>query len=362
VRVWTPIDRAGPALVFPGHSGPIRAVAWSRNGARLASASDDFTVRIWDVESGRVLHTLEGHTKWVYDVAFSPDGRLLASASEDSTVRVWEVDTGRPLRTMPGYGRWLYRVIFSPDGQRLASGSEEGFVKIWDVVTGQELGMYKGHRLGVYSLAFSGDGRWLATGGEDGDVRLRDARPLTPPIQQESEARTALAYLLALPLRRKDAAARLRADPSLSDPVRRQALAWLEQFPEERDPQAYARAAWRLLGTPYLKATRYDQALRQAEASCALSADPRPFLTLLGVAQYRAGQLPAAIATLTRAEKHLPGTPADLAFLAMAHHKTGEAGRAGEYLARLRAALALPRWSADEAARAFLREAEEMLR
>src|SRR2546423_581519 len=82
-----------------GHSSGVNAVAFSPDSTRLASASGDYTVKIWEASSGECLQTLEGHSSGVNTVAFSPDSARLASASDDYTVKIWEASSGECLQT-----------------------------------------------------------------------------------------------------------------------------------------------------------------------------------------------------------------------------------------------------------------------
>src|SRR5262249_51630473 len=102
--------------------------------------------------------TLAGHAGWVMSVAFSPDGQRLASASQDQTAKIWDSATGEELLTLKGHAGPVNGVAFSPDGQRLASGSVDRTVRIWDSATGKELFALKGHSGAVHGVAFGPDG------------------------------------------------------------------------------------------------------------------------------------------------------------------------------------------------------------
>jgi WD40 repeat protein len=106
-----------------GHSLPVASVVFSHDSTRLASASGDGTIKIWDASSGACLQTLEGHRGRVDSVVFSHDSTRLASASGNSTVKIWEASSGACLQTFEGHGALVRSVAFSPDSTRLASAS-----------------------------------------------------------------------------------------------------------------------------------------------------------------------------------------------------------------------------------------------
>jgi WD40 repeat protein len=172
VRVWDTAISA-EILCLQGHTGPVWAVAFSADG-KLASAGEDQTVRLWDAATGQQLRKLERHTGAVWGVTFSQDGRL-ASAGQDGTVQVWSAGTAQHLRTLQGHNGAVFAVAFSPDGC-LASAGKDGTVRLWDAAGSQKLPPLKGHKAEVASVVFSPDGRRLASagGGGDGSARLWD--------------------------------------------------------------------------------------------------------------------------------------------------------------------------------------------
>jgi WD40 repeat protein len=161
----------------PGHSGPVTAVALSPDGARLASVSDDGTLRIWHSRSGEELARAtagKGDT-----VAFSPDGRLYAVAGPAPPVRLLNASDLSEERTLPEAAA---PAAFSPDGRRLAAArrspdSPAGFLSgefgVWDL-SGRFLRPFKGHTAPLLYLAFGADGRRLASASDDGTVKLWD--------------------------------------------------------------------------------------------------------------------------------------------------------------------------------------------
>jgi WD40 repeat protein len=96
----------------------------------MVSGGQDNTVKLWDVETGKIKRTL-GHTRSVLSIALSPDGRTLASTgSHDKTVQLWDTETGALISTLTGHGDLLDSLAFSRDGKTIASGDRDGIVKL----------------------------------------------------------------------------------------------------------------------------------------------------------------------------------------------------------------------------------------
>ncbi len=171
VRLWDAAS-GSELLHLKGHRGLVRSVAFSPDGAVLASGSDDWTVRLWSVASGQEINRLQRHHARVRSVAFSPLGMLLASGSDDGTVQLWDVADGREHLRLQGHAKRVQSVAFSPDGMLLASGCSDGTVRLWTTASGHELMCLQGHMSGVRSVAFSPNGMLLASSSDDWTVRL----------------------------------------------------------------------------------------------------------------------------------------------------------------------------------------------
>ena len=123
--------------ILQRHKNPVRSVSFSPDGQSLASSSDDKTIKLWEVATGKAFRTLTGHKKPVNSVSFSPNGKTLASASWDNTIKLWKVDTGEELLNLTGHESSVKSVSFSPNGQSLASSSDDKTIKLWEVATGE---------------------------------------------------------------------------------------------------------------------------------------------------------------------------------------------------------------------------------
>ncbi|MBU7582993.1 MAG: TIR domain-containing protein [Nostoc sp. TH1S01] len=122
-----------------GHSDIITQIAWSSDGKKLASASKDYTIRLWSAETGELISVLEGHTDTVVGIAWSPDGGTIASVAEDDTIKLWNTNTGK-LRSQI-QDESCNSIAWSPDGKTFAAKSKyysDSEVKFWNARTGEQ--------------------------------------------------------------------------------------------------------------------------------------------------------------------------------------------------------------------------------
>lgn len=187
-----------------GHSSMVHAIAISPDGQYLASGSNDKTIKLWQLSTGKLVRQLgrwfSGHSSMVHSLAFSPislnssyqgeSGRtggftdsnsgILASGSWDNTIKLWDINTGKEIRTLIGHTNWVNSVAFSPDGKLLLSGGADCTIKLWQVHTGIEIQTFKGHSDPVSSVAYSPrtattnnqERQLIASGSNDYTIKL----------------------------------------------------------------------------------------------------------------------------------------------------------------------------------------------
>ena len=154
-----------------GHTGEIMGLAISPDAIRMATFSDDGTIKIWNAQSNRELLTIASGLKSqniVRFINFSPDGKFLVTPANNSLAKIWDVATGRKVLTLQGHQDEVTAALFSPDGDLIATASIDKTIKLWDAKTGEELNTLRGHQDGITTMAFSPDGSRLYT-GSDGD-------------------------------------------------------------------------------------------------------------------------------------------------------------------------------------------------
>ncbi|KAH8703410.1 putative ribosome biogenesis protein Rsa4 [Talaromyces proteolyticus] len=129
--LWDPENSTKPVARMLGHQKAVNHVTFSPDGAYIASAAFDNHVKLWNARDGKFINTLRGHVAAVYQCCFSADSRLLVSASQDSTLKTFDVRTGKMVMDLPGHEDQVFAVDWSPDGERVGSGGADKKVRIW---------------------------------------------------------------------------------------------------------------------------------------------------------------------------------------------------------------------------------------
>lgn len=202
VRIWNADTGQPVGAPLEGHSDIVNVVAFSPDGRRIVSGSDDATLRIWDAATGKLVGApirnrypyrndpertvLSG----VRSVAFSPDGRRIASGSQDETIRIWDAATGQQVGLpLAGHEWWVDRVAFSPDGLNLLSASYEHGLRVWDVAAStlrRPNGLPEGVEWGRCLLVVHGktliSGKCAYSVEEGGGLSIEGPRQIYPGI------------------------------------------------------------------------------------------------------------------------------------------------------------------------------------
>ena len=175
LRMWD-ARTSQEILTFTGHSGSVLCAVFRRDGTQIVSGSADETLKVWDATTGQELRNLSGHTNFINTVAISGDGRQIVSGSGDHTLKVWDAMTAKEILTLAGHTGSVNSVAFSPDGRQIVSGSNDDTLKVWDATKGQGILTLTGHTDSVHSVAFSPDGKQIVSGSADRTLKVWDAK------------------------------------------------------------------------------------------------------------------------------------------------------------------------------------------
>ncbi|HTJ47601.1 MAG TPA: protein kinase [Kofleriaceae bacterium] len=184
------------------HDGPVRSPRFSHDGRRLVTASYDHRARIWDAQSGALVHAL-AHQDVVLDASFAPDDASVVTASADGTAAIWDTSTGAQ-RAVLAHGGSVRCAAWSPDGARVLTASADDTIGVWDAKSGARLVTARGDGAGWSACAYSPDGARVAAGDERGTTRIFDAstgrviavahqRQLVRPIRFSPDGRVLVA-------------------------------------------------------------------------------------------------------------------------------------------------------------------------
>ena len=167
------------------HTGMTMSLAFSPDNAKLM-ATRDHDVVLWDAETGRPYQKLAGHKSVVTSAAFSPDGRLAVSASNDGSIKAWDVSGGREVRELahgqPG-GKGVYEkevnvVLFSPNGETILSGGNDGNLNVWNTESGKLVRVLR-EESSIHTLGFGPSTHAVFVGNGDGTIHLWDLEKAT---------------------------------------------------------------------------------------------------------------------------------------------------------------------------------------
>jgi WD40 repeat protein len=200
VRLWV-IDTCKVITKWTGHTEGVTCVRWSRNGRRVLSGSNDGTARQWEVESGETIENIlasikTGHER-VYAVVYSPDTTLIATGGwardvdvDEYSIKIWDAKTGKLVATLKGHTNDVLCLAWTKDGKTLISGSVDCSIRTWNTAKWQQTAVLDEHTSVVHAIAISPNDRILASSSYDKTARLwnlDNEQPISSPIQHADD-------------------------------------------------------------------------------------------------------------------------------------------------------------------------------
>jgi len=171
VRLWD-VETKKVVAIWTGHTDSVRSLCWSVDGERLVSGSDDGTIRVWDVESGdTVLGPIKTGHQYVRAVIYSPDTKKISTGGYyDSALKIWDAKTGSLLSTIK-HDSAVVSLAWTSDQKKLITGAHNS-LRIFDTATWQQIAILEGHTRAVNSLSLFQNDRLLASASLGGTARL----------------------------------------------------------------------------------------------------------------------------------------------------------------------------------------------
>uniref|UniRef100_A0A9L0T8K6 Superkiller complex protein 8 n=2 Tax=Equus TaxID=9789 RepID=A0A9L0T8K6_HORSE len=177
VKVWKWRDeRLDLQWSLEGHQLGVVSVDISHTLPVAASSSLDAHIRLWDLENGKQIKSIDAGPVDAWTLAFSPDSQYLATGTHVGKVNIFGVESGKKEYSLDTRGKFILSIAYSPDGKYLASGAIDGIINIFDIATGKLLHTLEGHAMPIRSLTFSPDSQLLVTASDDGYIKIYDVQ------------------------------------------------------------------------------------------------------------------------------------------------------------------------------------------
>lgn len=178
IQLWN-LNTRTKIRTLPAHSKVVRAIAFSKDGSRLASGGSE-GVKIWDIQKGTLIKNIPLPSS-VESLAFSPDGQTLTTGMGNGAITIWQANTWKSLRSFSAHSDIVNTLVYSPDGTMIASGgsNRDKMIRLWSSRPGEYgnlLHTFTGHEYVIFSLAFAPDGQTLVSSSADRTIKIWNSR------------------------------------------------------------------------------------------------------------------------------------------------------------------------------------------